>query len=114
MESTQVYYTVVVAFLGLFKATLGNVVKKKEEEPWTDPFTYPNGTRKSPPTDYMDGPMPTISDSLFSLIILIYVSVIFVVMFFAFCWKEPEPPPPDPAHKNIPMITSMLEEMEKQ
>ena len=46
MESTQVYYTVVVAFLGLFKATLGNVVKKKEEEPWTDPFTYPNGTRK--------------------------------------------------------------------
>ena len=35
-------------------------------------------------------------------------------MFFAFCWKEPEPPPPDPAHKNIPMITSMLDEMEKQ
>jgi hypothetical protein len=35
-------------------------------------------------------------------------------MFFSFCWKEPEPPPPDPAHKNIPMITSMLEEMEKQ
>ena len=62
----------------------------------------------------MDGPMPTISDSLFSLIILIYVGVIFVVMFFAFCWKEPEPPPPNPAHKNIPMITSMLEEMEKQ
>ena len=58
--------------------------------------------------------MPTISDSLFSLIILIYVGVIFVVMFFAFCWKEPEPPPPNPAHKNIPMITSMLEEMEKQ
>ena len=57
--------------------------------------------------------MPTISDSLFSLIILIYVGVIFVFMFFAFCWKEPEPPPPDPAHKNIPMITSMLEEMEK-
>ena len=60
------------------------------------------------------GPMKTISDSLFSLIILIYVAVIFVFMFFAFCWKEPEPPPPDPAHKNIPMITSMLDEMEKQ
>ena len=57
--------------------------------------------------------MPTISDSLFSLIILIYVGVIFIFMFFAFCWKEPEPPPPDPAHKNIPMITTMLEEMEK-
>ena len=60
------------------------------------------------------GPMKTISDSLFSLIILIYVAVIFIFMFFAFCWKEPEPPPPDPAHKNIPMITSMLDEMEKQ
>merc|ERR1711993_47093 len=59
------------------------------------------------------GPMKTISDSLFSLIILIYVAVIFVFMFFAFCWKEPEPPPPDPAHKNIPMITSMLDEVER-
>lgn len=85
-----------------------------ENGEWTDPFTYPNGTRKVPPTDFRDGPMPTISDSLFSLIILIYVGVIFVFMFFAFCWKEPEPPPPDPAHKNIPMITSMLDEMEKQ
>ena len=79
----------------------------------TDPFKYPNGTRRGPPISYKDGPMPTISDSLFSLIILIYVGVIFVFMFFAFCWKEPEPPPPDPAHKNIPMITSMLDEMEK-
>ena len=84
-----------------------------ENGEWVDPFTYPNGSRKVPPEWYKDGPMPTISDSLFSLIILIYVGVIFVFMFFAFCWKEPEPPPPDPAHKNIPMITSMLEEMEK-
>jgi len=87
-----------------------NVVEKGE---LTDPFKYPNGTRRGPPISYKDGPMPTISDSLFSLIILIYVGVIFVFMFFAFCWKEPEPPPPDPAHKNIPMITSMLDEMEK-
>merc|ERR1719411_1276898 len=92
-------------------------VKKDDHLPseeWIDPFTYPNGTRKVPPSSYKDGPMPTISDSLFSLIILIYVGVIFIFMFFAFCWKEPEPPPPDPAHKNIPMITSMLDEMEKQ
>lgn len=73
------------------------------------------GSANTPPPWYdKEGPMPTISDSLFSLIILIYVSVIFVFMFFSFCWKEPEPPPPDPAHKNIPMITSILEEMEKQ
>ncbi|CAB4063718.1 unnamed protein product [Lepeophtheirus salmonis] len=61
-----------------------------------------------------DGPLPLISDSVFSLIILIYVGVIFVFMFFSFCWKEPEPPPPDPAHKNIPMITTLLEEMERK
>jgi hypothetical protein len=73
-----------------------------------------SGVAKQPPVSYKEGPLPTITDSVFSLIILIYVSVIFVFMFFSFCWKEPEPPPPDPAHKNIPMITSMLEEMEKQ
>ena len=58
--------------------------------------------------------MPTISDSLFSLIILIYVGVIFVFMFFSFCWKEPDPPPADPCDKNIPMITQILEEEERQ
>ncbi len=73
---------------------------------------YPN--RQTPPQGYKDGPLPHISDALFSLIILVYVTVIFLFMFFSFCWKEPKPPPPDPAHKNIPMITSMLEEMEKQ
>ncbi len=67
-----------------------------------------------PPPNYRDGPEPHITDAVFSLIILIYVTVIFVFMFFSFCWKEPKRPPPDPAHKNIPMITSMLEEMEKQ
>jgi len=97
-------------FVSVITAIEANVVEKGE---LTDPFKYPNGTRKGPPVSYKDGPMPTISDSLFSLIILIYVGVIFVFMFFAFCWKEPEPPPPDPAHKNIPMITSMLDEMEK-
>ncbi|TRY71100.1 hypothetical protein TCAL_15031 [Tigriopus californicus] len=95
---------------GLFTTTLASIGTNntnsslmEEEEP-----------RMRAPPWHKDGPMPTISDSVFSLIILIYVSVIFVFMFFSFCWKEPDPPPPDPAHKNIPMITSMLEEMEKQ
>ena len=70
--------------------------------------------RPKPPPDYKSGPMPTISDSLFSLIILLYVSIIFIFMFFSFCWKEPQPPPPDPALKNIPMITDILAEMEAQ
>ena len=48
MESTLVdFSSLVVVFLGLLQAGQASVVKKKdEEEPWTDPFTYPNGTRK--------------------------------------------------------------------
>ena len=30
------------------------------------------------------------TDPLFSLIIFIYVAVVFLYMFYAFCWKEPE------------------------
>jgi len=108
MESLLFVAAALLASIEVIEATFN----KKGE--WTDPFTYPNGSRKVPSSAYRDGPMPTISDSLFSLIILIYVGVIFVFMFFAFCWKEPEPPPPDPAHKNIPMITTMLDEMDKQ
>ena len=43
--------------------------------------------------DIQDGPykrggMPLMSDSLFSLIILVYVSVVFLFVFFMFCWKS--------------------------
>ena len=31
------------------------------------------------------------ADSLFSLIIFIYVSVTFLYMFYAFCWREEHP-----------------------
>jgi len=91
----------------------GNEYESENTYNTTEPF-FPGVTVKPERGPWESGPMKTISDSVFSLIILIYVSVIFVFMFFAFCWKEPEPPPPDPAHKNIPMITSMLDEMEKQ
>jgi len=46
---------------------------------------------------YKEGPHPLISDSLFSLIIFIYVMVTFLYMFYGFCWKEPEKTPPPPA-----------------
>jgi len=45
---------------------------------------------------YKEGPHPLISDSLFSLIIFIYVMVTFLYMFYGFCWKEPEKAPPPP------------------
>ena len=35
------------------------------------------------------GPMPTITDSLFSLIIFIYVMITFLYLFYGFCWIEP-------------------------
>ena len=50
------------------------IKSKKEDllvEEGIDPITYRNGTRKVPPSSYKDGPIPTISDILFSLIILI-------------------------------------------
>merc|ERR1719225_2462093 len=40
---------------------------------------------------YKEGPHSLISDSLFSLIIFIYVSVTFLYMFYAFCWRDEHP-----------------------
>ena len=73
-----------------------------------------NGTDFSPPFITKDGPHPLISgtkvaadvvdniycyffpDSLFSLIIFIYVSVTFLYIFYAFCWRtEVHKPMPD-------------------
>ena len=75
-----------------------------------------NQTFSEPPFKYRDGPHPLISgggkaqlrpwqlllflfviaDSLFSLIIFIYVSVTFLYIFYAFCWRtEVHKPMPD-------------------
>ena len=40
-----------------------------------------------PSTGHKPGGLPMISDSAFSLTILIYVSVAFLLVFFLFCWK---------------------------
>ena len=49
------------------------------------------------------------SDSLFSLVIFIYVAITFLWMFYAFCWREPTPvkpprPPPDQENENTVLI----------
>ena len=113
----------------LFKAAFASPFESSTLDPiWKDGFDYDYSGEDfsqvepenkaldgpTPPPNYSSGPLPIISDSLFSLIILIYVSVIFIFMFFSSCWKEPQPPPPDPALKNIPMITDILDEMEAQ
>ena len=33
--------------------------------------------------------MPLITDSLFSLIIFMYVMITFLYLFYGFCWSEP-------------------------
>ena len=40
-----------------------------------------------PTTGHIPGGLPMMSDSAFSLCILIYVSVAFLLVFFLFCWK---------------------------
>ena len=44
----------------------------------------------APPDGHEAGGLPMISDSAFSLVILLYVSVAFVFVFFMFCWRSSE------------------------
>lgn len=52
---------------------------KNPDEQEHDPFKPKDG--------HTPGGLPMISDSAFSLTILIYVSVAFLLVFFLFCWK---------------------------
>ena len=38
--------------------------------------------------DHQDGGLPLISDSVFSLIIMLYVFFAFIFVFFLFCWRR--------------------------
>lgn len=90
---------------------------KRNADGVADSSPEPDGSTTEKPTErpgYKQGPHAIISDSLFSLVIFIYVAIVFCYMFYAFCWKEPPRPASDTDSKNIPMITSMLEEMEKE
>merc|ERR1711990_820482 len=40
------------------------------------------------PPGHKDGGLPLISDSLFSLIIMLYVLLAFIFVFFLFCWRR--------------------------
>jgi len=52
---------------------------EEHEDRENDPF--------KPKSGHVPGGLPMISDSAFSLTILIYVSVAFLLVFFLFCWK---------------------------
>jgi len=51
-----------------------------------------SGRSVIPEVRVTEGALPIISDGLFSLIIMIYVSVAFFVIFYLFCWKRGLPP----------------------
>jgi len=65
------------------RKTSSDVIKFQEnqnnEDDLNDPF--------KPKDPHVPGGLPMISDSAFSLTILIYVSVAFLLVFFLFCWK---------------------------
>jgi len=42
----------------------------------------------TPPEGHVTGGLPIISDAVFSLVILVYVSSAFCFVFFMFCWKS--------------------------
>lgn len=98
-------------------AKMSSVASSSSSDPSTsDPLEvlYESTTVEIPKRieGYHEGPHPLISDSLFSLIILIYVAITFSYIFYAFCWRSPDPPKED--DKNLPMITDMLNEVEHQ
>ena len=55
---------------------LGNFTREEE------------GEEAHVPPDHKDGGLPLISDSVFSLIIMIYVLLAFFFVFFLFCWRR--------------------------
>ena len=61
----------------------------ESQKPFSD-FDYeviPQQADPPPPDGHLSGGLPMISDSAFSLVILVYVSVAFCFVFFMFCWK---------------------------
>uniref|UniRef100_A0A0K2T713 Uncharacterized protein n=1 Tax=Lepeophtheirus salmonis TaxID=72036 RepID=A0A0K2T713_LEPSM len=61
----------------------------------------------SVPNWHRSGGLPMISDSAFSLIILIYVSIPFLCMFFLFCWKTAETEDENKlGQSNCPLMTN--------
>jgi hypothetical protein len=75
----------------------GNTDDSKETAN-NDPF--------KPKTGHVPGGLPMISDSAFSLTILIYVSVAFLLVFFLFCWKSNGSGSAEDLTKQCPLMTN--------
>ena len=79
-----------VNFLTHFLVMVTASSKKGGETPPRDETTPHDETTPSDESDengHLPGGLPMISDSAFSLLILIYVSIAFCFVFFMFCWK---------------------------
>lgn len=64
---------------------------------------------------FFSGGLPMMSDSVFSLVILVYVSTTFCIVFFLFCWNTPadatkQQSGQQPANSRCQMVKSDLPE----
>ena len=74
----------------LLASILGSIsfVKANERTTREESTTEFDPEASTPQDGHLSGGLPMISDSAFSLVILIYVSVAFGFVFFLFCWKS--------------------------
>ena len=64
-------------------------VTETDKERRLDNFTREEAEHEElAPPDHKDGGLPLISDSVFSLIIMVYVLLAFFFVFFLFCWRR--------------------------
>ena len=63
-------------------------VTETDKERRLSNFTREEEQEELAPPDHKDGGLPLISDSVFSLIIMIYVLLAFFFVFFLFCWRR--------------------------
>ena len=71
---------------------------------------YWNKTRIPSIFDFELGPEANISDSLFSIIIFIYVSVTFTYVFYAFCFNSKKHSPPAKPRRDVESLEGIIDE----
>jgi len=75
-------------YRGKVKSDLHDYGIVSEQYPAYPPPLDNDEGRVRVPDNYVEGGLPILSDAVFSLIIMIYVSGAFFFVFFLFCWKR--------------------------
>ena len=75
-------------YRGKVKSDLHDYGIVSEQYPAYPPPLDNDEGRVRVPDNYVEGGLPILSDAVFSLIIMIYVSGAFFFVFFLFCWQR--------------------------